>query len=120
MSEPGDRSLKVVITRFDPDQDEVPRTQEYEIPVQQDWKVRASFSNSQAAHHVHKHIMGGQADAAVAMQYGQQHGQAVVFQADRNPARVGQVAVIHQGLKFEHHRPRALAGDGNNAAGRRF
>jgi fumarate reductase iron-sulfur subunit len=30
---------KFVITRFDPDQDEVPKTQEYEIPVQSDWKV---------------------------------------------------------------------------------
>jgi len=28
-----------VITRFDPDKDEVPKTQEYEIPVDSDWKV---------------------------------------------------------------------------------
>ena len=28
-----------VVTRFDPDRDEVPRTQDYEIPVQPDWKV---------------------------------------------------------------------------------
>ncbi|MEE2675178.1 MAG: succinate dehydrogenase iron-sulfur subunit [Myxococcota bacterium] len=28
-----------VITRFDPDKDEVPKTQEYEIPVDADWKV---------------------------------------------------------------------------------
>ncbi len=28
-----------VITRFDPDKDEVPKTQEYEIPVQKDWKI---------------------------------------------------------------------------------
>jgi fumarate reductase iron-sulfur subunit len=28
-----------VITRFDPDKDEVPKTQEYEIPVEEDWKV---------------------------------------------------------------------------------
>ena len=39
MSDASDRSVKFVITRFDPDRDEVPRTQEYEIPVQQDWKV---------------------------------------------------------------------------------
>ena len=31
-----------VITRFDPDKDEVPKTQEYEIPVQPDWKVLAA------------------------------------------------------------------------------
>jgi fumarate reductase iron-sulfur subunit len=30
---------KLVITRFDPDTDEVPKTQEYEIEVQDDWKV---------------------------------------------------------------------------------
>ena len=28
-----------VVTRFDPDRDEVPRTDTYEIPVQADWKV---------------------------------------------------------------------------------
>ncbi len=36
MSEPR---KKFTITRFDPERDEVPRTQEYEIPVQSDWKV---------------------------------------------------------------------------------
>ena len=28
-----------VVTRFDPDRDEVPREQSYEVPVQPDWKV---------------------------------------------------------------------------------
>ena len=28
-----------VVTRFDPDRDDAPRTQSYEIPVQPDWKV---------------------------------------------------------------------------------
>jgi fumarate reductase iron-sulfur subunit len=28
-----------VVTRFDPDQDEVPKTQSYEVPVEPDWKV---------------------------------------------------------------------------------
>ena len=28
-----------VITRFDPDRDDVPRTQAYEVPAQSDWKV---------------------------------------------------------------------------------
>jgi succinate dehydrogenase/fumarate reductase-like Fe-S protein len=37
MSEP--QRKKLVITRFDPDVDEVPKTQEYEIPVRPDWKV---------------------------------------------------------------------------------
>ena len=30
---------KFVVTRFDPDKDEVPKTQEYEIECQDDWKV---------------------------------------------------------------------------------
>lgn len=28
-----------VVTRFDPDRDEVPKTQTYEVPIQPDWKV---------------------------------------------------------------------------------
>jgi fumarate reductase iron-sulfur subunit len=28
-----------VVTRFDPDRDEAPRTQSYEVPVQPDWKI---------------------------------------------------------------------------------
>jgi len=38
MSEQGARKT-FVVTRFDPDKDEVPKTQSYEIPVQSDWKV---------------------------------------------------------------------------------
>ena len=30
---------KFVITRFDPDKDQVPKTQEYTIPVRPDWKI---------------------------------------------------------------------------------
>ena len=29
----------IVVTRFDPDRDEAPRQQRYEIPVEPDWKV---------------------------------------------------------------------------------
>jgi len=42
MSQSRDANPKkktLVITRFDPDTDEVPKTQEYEIPVHADWKV---------------------------------------------------------------------------------
>ncbi len=31
--------MHVEVTRFDPDQDEVPKVQEYDIPIQSDWKV---------------------------------------------------------------------------------
>ncbi len=33
------KTMKVTIARFDPDKDEVPRTQDYEVQVQSDWKV---------------------------------------------------------------------------------
>ena len=29
----------IVVTRFDPDRDEAPRQERYEIPVESDWKV---------------------------------------------------------------------------------
>ncbi|MED5260826.1 MAG: succinate dehydrogenase/fumarate reductase iron-sulfur subunit [Myxococcota bacterium] len=35
----SEATKKFVISRFDPDQDEEPRSQQYEIPVQSDWKV---------------------------------------------------------------------------------
>ncbi len=30
---------KIIVTRFDPDQDEAPRKQEYEVPVEENWKI---------------------------------------------------------------------------------
>ncbi|CAG1001855.1 fumarate reductase iron-sulfur subunit [Myxococcaceae bacterium] len=33
------KKVRFVLTRFDPDQDQVPKTQEYEIPVRPDWKI---------------------------------------------------------------------------------
>ena len=35
----GELTKTIVITRFDPDKDEVRRTQEYTIPVQEDWMI---------------------------------------------------------------------------------
>jgi fumarate reductase iron-sulfur subunit len=35
----GQGTKTFVVTRFDPDRDEAPRTQEYEVPVREDWKV---------------------------------------------------------------------------------
>ena len=37
MAEPVKKTF--VVTRFDPDRDEVPKTQSYEVPCQPDWKV---------------------------------------------------------------------------------
>ncbi len=39
-----------VVTRFDPDRDEVPKTQSYEIEVQDDWKVL------EALNHIKDHV----------------------------------------------------------------
>ena len=36
---PDAQKKKFVVTRFDPDRDEVPRTETYEVPCQSDWKV---------------------------------------------------------------------------------
>jgi fumarate reductase iron-sulfur subunit len=33
------RKRTFVVTRFDPDKDEVPKTQSYDVPCQEDWKV---------------------------------------------------------------------------------
>jgi fumarate reductase iron-sulfur subunit len=33
------KQMQVTLTRFDPDKDEAPRLQTYQIPVQEDWKV---------------------------------------------------------------------------------
>jgi len=35
----SEQKKTIVVTRFDPDKDEVPKTQSYEIPVQPEWKV---------------------------------------------------------------------------------
>jgi fumarate reductase iron-sulfur subunit len=35
----GHQKKTFVVTRFDPDRDEAPRKQSYEIPVHPDWKV---------------------------------------------------------------------------------
>jgi fumarate reductase iron-sulfur subunit len=35
----GQETKTFVVTRFDPDRDEAPHTQEYEVPVRDDWKV---------------------------------------------------------------------------------
>ena len=39
-----------VVTRFDPDRDQVPKTQSYEVPVESDWKVL------DALNHIKDHI----------------------------------------------------------------
>jgi fumarate reductase iron-sulfur subunit len=44
------RTMRVEITRFDPDRDEVPKTQEYEIEVEPDWKVL------DAINHIKDHV----------------------------------------------------------------
>ncbi|MNN10635.1 hypothetical protein D3C81_1235650 [compost metagenome] len=79
-------------------------------------QVRGGFQHLHPAHHVEEYvlIMGG--NTAVAVQHRQQHGQAVLIQAQGHPARVGQVAVIDQRLHLDQHRPGALPGGHHHTA----
>jgi len=54
------------------------------------------------------------------MQYSQQHGQAVLIQAQGDPAWVGQVAVIDQRLHLDQHWPGTFPGSHHHAAGHFF
>ncbi len=56
----------------------------------------------------------------MAMQHGQQHGQAVLVQAQGDAPRVGQVAGIDQRLHFHQHRPGAFPGGHHHATGHRL
>ena len=44
-------------------------------------------------------------NAAMAVQHRQQHGQPVLIEAQGHAARVGHVAIVHQRLYFNQHRP---------------
>ncbi len=55
----------------------------------------------------------------MAVQHGQQHGQAVALQAYAQAAWAG-AAVVHQGLNFHQHGARAFQGDHDAAAGYRL
>jgi fumarate reductase iron-sulfur subunit len=46
------RVVKFVVTRFDPDADEAPRTETYEVPCRPDWKIL------DALNHIKDHIDG--------------------------------------------------------------
>ncbi|MCY1400364.1 hypothetical protein D9M71_154440 [compost metagenome] len=71
-------------------------------------QVRGRFQHLDPAHHVEEHILVVGGDTAMAVQYRQQHRQTVWVQAQGDPPRVGQVAVVDQRLHFHQHRPRTL------------
>ncbi|MCY1495018.1 hypothetical protein D9M68_289080 [compost metagenome] len=54
------------------------------------------------------------------VQHRQQHGQAVLVEAEGDPARIAEVAGIDQRLHFHQHRPRAFPGRHHHAARHRF
>ncbi len=86
------------------------------VQREQHRQVGPGFSDPHAPHHVDEHIVIGQRDAAMAVQYRQHHGQPVVLQAQRYPPGIVQVARIDQGLYFEQDGTGAFANHRDNAA----
>ncbi|MNS89124.1 hypothetical protein D3C72_1231270 [compost metagenome] len=62
--------------------------------------------------------MGG--NPAMAVEYRQEHCQTVLIQAQGHPARIGQMAVVNQGLDFHQHRSGTFPGSHDHAAGHLF
>ncbi len=66
-------------------------------------KVGTGFVDLDATNHVHEHILVRHMHAAMAVQYGKEHGQPVLVKANRNPSGVAALGHIHQGLDFHQH-----------------
>jgi hypothetical protein len=82
-------------------------------------QVGRRFADAHTAHGVHKHILIGAGHTRVAVQHGQQHGQAVALQAHRQAPGAG-AAAIDQRLDFHQQRARALQRHQHAAAGHRL
>ena len=86
------------------------------VDGQEHRQVRGGLTDAHPAHGVHKHVLVHARHPCMAMQHGQQHGQAVALQAHRQPPGVG-AARVHQGLDFHQERARALQGHQHTTAG---
>ena len=86
---------------------------------QHDGQVGCGLADAHTAHCIDKHVLVHAGDARVAVQHGQQHGQAVALQAHAQAPRAG-AAVVHQGLDFHQHGARAFERDHDAAAGYRL
>ncbi len=80
-------------------------------------QIGGGFQHLDPADHVEEYVLIVGRDATVAVQHRQQHGQAVLIQAQGDAARVAQVAGVDQRLHLHQHRPRAFPGGHHDAAG---
>ncbi len=85
---------------------------------QQHRQVGRRLLHADAADHVDEHVLVVGRHATVPVQHRQQHRQPVLFQAQGDPARVAQRALVHQRLHLHQQRPGAFAGDHHRAARR--
>ncbi|MOA30800.1 hypothetical protein D3C78_1519150 [compost metagenome] len=80
-------------------------------------QVGRGFQHLDPAHDVEEHVLVVSRNPTVSMQHRQQHGEPILIQAQGDPARVRQVAVVHQRLHLDQHRPGALPSGHDHTAG---
>src|SRR5712692_2620000 len=73
-------------------------------------EVGGRFADTHAAHGVHEHVLVVAGDPGMAVQHREQHREAVLLQTHRQPARIGGVRGIDQGLDLHQQRPRSFLG----------
>ena len=86
---------------------------------QQHCQVGCRLADAHAAHRVHKHVLVHAGHTGVAVQHGQQHGQAVLVQPHAQATRRGATG-IHQRLDFHQHGPCAFQRNHHTAARHRL
>src|SRR6266540_1760442 len=80
-------------------------------------QVCRGLAYAHAAHGVHEHVLVVAGDARMAVQHREQHREAVLLQAHRQPPRVGRVRRVDQRLDLDQERPSAFLRDQNAGAG---
>ncbi len=83
---------------------------------QQHRQVGGRLRDAHAPHDIYEHIPVEHGDPAVPVQHRQQHGKAVLIQAQGHPPRIREGTLIHQGLHLHHEGPRAFSGHHHQAA----
>ncbi|KAG1269985.1 hypothetical protein G6F66_013910 [Rhizopus arrhizus] len=83
---------------------------------QQHRQIGGGFLHADATNDIDEHVLGADQHAAMTVQHRQQHGQAVLLQANGDTARIRQRRGIDQRLHLHQQRPGALAGDHHAAA----
>src|SRR5258706_6964951 len=73
-------------------------------------EVGGGLADTHAANGVHEHVLVVAGDPGMAMQHREQHREAVLLETHRQPARIGGVRGIDQGLDLHQQRARAFLG----------